>query len=84
MNDRRLPPAHAIEDIRARPCLLIPVSREANFRPVECDVGRKVEFVVERDVEQGQEVFSRRRRRIPDFGHEGVDLKQELRLPLAH
>jgi len=53
-------------------------------RPVECDVGRKVEFVVERDVEQGQEIFSRRHRRIPDFSHEGVDLEQEPRLPLAH
>ena len=37
----------------------------------------------ERDVEQGEEVLGRCRRRIPNFGHERVDLEEEPRLPLA-
>jgi hypothetical protein len=40
--------------------------------------------VIERDVEQGEEVFYRRRRRIPDFGNERTYFEQEALLPLAH
>ena len=40
--------------------------------------------MLKRNVEQGAEVFQRRRRRIPDFGDKGINIDQELRLPLAH
>ena len=53
-------------------------------RPVESDVACKVHFVLNRDVEQGAEVFHRRRRRIPDFGDKGSDIEEQPRLPLAH
>jgi hypothetical protein len=53
-------------------------------RPVESDVACKVNFVIERDVEQGAEVFRRRRRRVPDFGDKGINIEEQPCLPLAH
>lgn len=40
--------------------------------------------MLKRDVEQGAEVFQRRRRRIPDFRDKGINIEREPRLPLAH
>jgi hypothetical protein len=40
--------------------------------------------MLERNVEQGQEVLYRSRRCIPAFGDQLIDLKQESGLPLAH
>jgi hypothetical protein len=40
--------------------------------------------MLKRDVEQSDKVFCRRRRRISDFGDEGINLKQKLGLSLAH
>ena len=39
--------------------------------------------MLERYVEQGEEVFYRRRRRVPDFGNEGTYFEQQALLPLA-
>ena len=39
--------------------------------------------MLERDVEQGQEVFYRRCRRIPDFCDEGTYFAEEALLPLV-
>jgi hypothetical protein len=39
--------------------------------------------VLERYVEQGEEVFYRRRRRVPEFGNEGTYFEQQALLPLA-
>src|ERR1700749_3972856 len=46
-------------------------------RPVESDVACKVNFVLERDVEQGAEVFRRRRWRVPDFGDKGINIEEQ-------
>ena len=40
--------------------------------------------MLERNVEQGDEIFDRRRWRIPDFADEGSYFEQEILLPLAH
>src|SRR6266403_672805 len=43
----------------------------------------KEKFVLERYVEQGEEVFNRRRRRVPDVGNEETYFEQQVLLPLA-
>jgi hypothetical protein len=40
--------------------------------------------VLERDVEQGNQVFDRCRRRIPDFSDKGIDFEQNAMLAFAH
>jgi hypothetical protein len=52
-------------------------------RPIARHVDRKVDFVLDRDVEQGKVVEQRGRWRVANLGYYRADLEQEARLPVA-